>query len=37
MASLPDGALYAGQSTLDAKAKNLTVVVQNTGYRPVQQ
>ena len=37
MNSLPDGALYAGQTTLDAKAKNITVVVQNTGYRPVQQ
>jgi hypothetical protein len=37
MNSLPDGALYAGQTTLDAKAKNITVVVQNSGYRPVQQ
>ncbi len=34
---LPDGALYAGKTTLDAKAKNITVVVQNSGYRPVQQ
>jgi hypothetical protein len=37
MSSLPDGAIYAGQTTLEAKAKNITVVVQNSGYRPVQQ
>jgi hypothetical protein len=37
MASLPDGAIYAGQTTLEAKAKNITVVVQNSGYKPVQQ
>ena len=37
MASLPDGALYAGQTTLDAKAKNITVVIRNSGHRPVQQ
>jgi hypothetical protein len=37
MNSLPDGALYAGQTTLEAKAKNIKVVVQNSGYRPVQQ
>jgi hypothetical protein len=37
MSSLPDGAIYAGQSTLEAKAKNITVVVQNSGYKPVQQ
>jgi hypothetical protein len=36
MSSLPDGAIYTSQTTLEAKAKNLTVVVQNTGYRPVQ-
>ena len=35
MASLPDGALYAGQTTLEAKAKNITVVIQNSGHRPV--
>jgi hypothetical protein len=35
MNSLPDGALYAAQTTLEAKAKNITVVVQNSGYRPV--
>jgi hypothetical protein len=32
---LPDGALYAAQTTLDAKAKNITVVIQNSGHRPV--
>jgi hypothetical protein len=37
MSSLPDGAIYAGQTTLEAKAKNMTVVVQNTGYKPVQK
>ena len=36
MASLPDGAIYAKQTTLDAKAKNITVVIQNAGHRPVQ-
>jgi hypothetical protein len=35
MNSLPDGAIYAGQTTLEAKAKNITVVVQNSGHRPV--
>ena len=35
MANLPDGALYAAQTTLDAKAKNITVVIQNGGHRPV--
>jgi hypothetical protein len=37
MTSLPDGALFAGQTKLDVKAKNITVVVQNSGFRPVQQ
>ncbi len=37
MSSLPDGAIYAGQTTLEAKAKNITVAIQNSGYRPVQQ
>ena len=35
MTTLPDGALYASQTTLDAKAKNITVVIQNSGYRPM--
>jgi hypothetical protein len=37
MNTLPDGALYAAQTTLDAKAKNINVVIQNSGHRPVQQ
>ncbi len=37
MNSLADGALYAAQTTLDVKAKNITVVIQNTGHRPVQK
>jgi hypothetical protein len=35
MGALPDGATYAAQTTLDAKAKNIRVVIQNTGHRPV--
>jgi hypothetical protein len=35
MATLPDGALYAGKATLDAKAKNIQVVITNSGHRPV--
>ena len=35
MATLPDGALYAAQTTFEAKAKNIRVVVQNSGYRPI--
>lgn len=37
MNTLADGALYAAQTTLEAKAKNITVVVRNAGHRPVQQ
>ena len=37
MSSLPDGAIYAGQTTLDANAKKIAVVIQNSGHRPVQQ
>jgi len=33
-ASLADGASYTAQTTLDAKAKNITVVIQNSGHRP---
>jgi hypothetical protein len=33
MATLPDGAGYAGQTVLDAKAKDLRVTVQNSGHR----
>ena len=35
MNTLPDGALYAEQTTLDAKAKNIQVVIQNSGHRPL--
>ena len=35
MGALPDGAVYTAQTTLEAKAKNITVVVQNSGYRPI--
>ena len=34
MSALPDGAIYAAQTTLDVKAKNITVVTQNSGHRP---
>ena len=37
MSALPDGAIYASQTTLDAKAKNIRVVIQNSGHRPVSQ
>jgi hypothetical protein len=35
MKALPDGALYAAQTTLDAKAKNIRVVVQSSGHKPL--
>jgi hypothetical protein len=35
MKALPDGALYAAETTLDAKAKNIRVVVQNSGHKPL--
>ena len=35
MGALPDGASYAARTTLDAKAKNVRVVVENAGYRPL--
>jgi hypothetical protein len=30
---LNDGTIYTSDTTLNAAAKNLTVTVQNTGYR----
>jgi hypothetical protein len=33
MGQLDDGTTYAAETTLDAKAKNLTVTVKNSGYR----
>jgi hypothetical protein len=37
MAALPDGASYAAQTTLDAAAKNIRVVIENSGHRPVSK
>jgi len=36
-AALPDGASYNPQITLDAQAKQITVVIQNSGHRPAAQ
>jgi urease beta subunit len=33
MGQLNDGTIYTSDITLNAAAKNLTVTVQNTGYR----
>lgn len=33
MSALPDGAVYAAQTVVDAKAKGLKVTVENSGYR----
>ena len=33
MATLPDGGLYAAQATLNAAAKQITVVIQNSGHK----
>jgi hypothetical protein len=35
MATLPDGAMYAAKTTLDATAKNITVVITNSGHHPM--
>ena len=35
--SLTDGTRHVAQTVLDAKAKNIRVVVENTGYRPVSR
>jgi hypothetical protein len=32
---LPDGTNFPAQATLDARAKNITVVIQNSGHRPL--
>ena len=34
-ATLADGTSYTSQTTLDAKAKNIRVVVENSGHRPL--
>ena len=33
--NLPDGTSYSAQTTLDAKAKNIRVVIQDAGHRPM--
>ena len=33
--ALADGTGYAARTTLDAKAKNIIVVVENSGHRPI--
>lgn len=33
--TLNDGTSYTAQTTLDAKAKNIRVVVENSGHRPL--
>jgi hypothetical protein len=33
--TLPDGTTYTAQTTLEAPAKNIRVVIENSGYRPV--
>ena len=35
--TLTDGTSYTAQTTLEAKAKNIRVVVQNSGHRPLAQ
>ena len=35
--ALPDGTSYSQRTTLDAKAKNISVVLENSGYRPLAQ
>jgi hypothetical protein len=37
MGVLPDGTIYTAKTVLDAKAKGLTVTVENTGYHKVAQ
>ena len=34
-ATLPDGTSYVAKTTLDAKAKNITVTIENAGHKPV--
>jgi hypothetical protein len=34
-AALPDTTSYPAQTTLDAKAQNIRVVIQNSGHKPV--
>jgi hypothetical protein len=34
-ATLPDDTSYVAKTTLDAKAKNITVVIENAGHKPI--
>jgi len=34
-ATLPDGTSYVAKTTFDAKAKNITVTVENAGHKPI--
>ena len=34
-AALADGTSYTAQTTLEAKAKNIRVVIENSGHRPL--
>ena len=34
-ATLTDGTSYTSRTTLDAKAKSITVVIENSGHRPL--
>ena len=36
-ATLADGTSYTAQTALEAKAKNIRVVVENSGHRPLAQ
>jgi hypothetical protein len=36
-AALPDATSYPAQTTLDAKAENIRVVIQNSGHRPLSK
>jgi hypothetical protein len=37
MGVLPDGTIYTAKTVLSAKAKGLTVTVENSGYRKIAQ
>ena len=35
--TLTDGTSYTSQTTLEAKAKNIRVVIENAGHKPLAQ
>jgi hypothetical protein len=35
--TLADGTSYSAKTTFEAKAKNIQVVIENTGHRPLAQ